>query len=307
MRLLIAAVVVLSAARSALGSAYVGCFPSSDVTGFTPPTSGLTQPSNGACIAACQANSQGYSYYIASTSHCYCSASTVFPTPGDLQQGTVGNPGGCSSGLAIATRIPTSFSFDGCFVLDVSLFNPPIEVSRPDVCFSDCANFDFAVIGGLPTTPNSLMDCYCGNGVNLGVTAIRCPAHGVLVQDGAYFYDDHHGSHGFSRRKALEQAVLKQQAANICPAGLKPCHIDGADDKAFECIDPVSDIESCGGCVFGEFETGSSNSTVGVNCLDAPGQALGGVTCSSGQCEVSKCKPGYHLKSGKCVYRKRRR
>lgn len=132
------------------------------------------------------------------------------------------------------------------------------------------------------------MDCYCGNGVNLGVTAIRCPAHGVLVQDGAYFYDDHHGSHGFSRRKALEQAVLKQQAANLCPAGLKPCHIDGADDKAFEvglsllrpqrskqvrtfrqltksqCIDPVSDIESCGGCVFGKFETGSSNSTVGV-------------------------------------------
>lgn len=52
MRLLIAAVVVLSAARSALGSAYVGCFPSSDVTGFTPPTSGLTQPSNGACIVS---------------------------------------------------------------------------------------------------------------------------------------------------------------------------------------------------------------------------------------------------------------
>jgi hypothetical protein len=69
------------------------------------------------------------------------------------------------------------------------------------------------------------MDCYCGDGVNLGVTAIRCPAHGVLVQDGAYFYDD---------RRALEQAVMKQKTASLCPAGMKPCHVDGADHFAFE-------------------------------------------------------------------------
>ena len=78
------------------------------------------------------------------------------------------------------------------------------------------------------------MDCYCGDGVNLGVVPIRCPAHGVLVQDGAYFYDEHGGSHGFSRRKALEQALMKQKTASMCSPGMKPCHIGGADHFAFE-------------------------------------------------------------------------
>jgi hypothetical protein len=110
---------------------------------------------------------------VASLSHvyssrCYCSASTVFPTPGDLQQGTVGNPGGCSPGLAIVSvvqcaeepidpvrillMLDTHTPFDGCFVLDITLVTAAVQVSRPDQCFTTCANFDFAVIGGLPTT-----------------------------------------------------------------------------------------------------------------------------------------------------------
>jgi hypothetical protein len=86
----------------------------------------------------------------------------------------------------------------------------------------------------LTLQPNSLLECYCGNGLTVPVVPVTCPAHGLTVLDGAYWYDDHHGSHGFSRRRALEQALMKQKAAALCPAGMKACHIDGADHFAFE-------------------------------------------------------------------------
>lgn len=143
MRLLIATVLVLSATRSALGSAYVGCFPSSDVTDFSRPTLGDAQASNAACIVSdADSTSKNGAHFVLSdcvssglprllllhridvrprsaidrtgtvgslnevcSSSCYCSASTVFPEPGNMQQGSNGNPGGCSPGLAIVSVV----------------------------------------------------------------------------------------------------------------------------------------------------------------------------------------------------------
>jgi hypothetical protein len=35
---------------------------------------------------------------------------------------------------------------------------------------------------------------------------------------------------------------------DLCPAGLTSCPIAGAGPGAFECLDPKSELESCGGC-----------------------------------------------------------
>jgi len=56
-----------------------------------------------------------------------------------------------------------------------------------------------------------------------------------------------------SRRKrdlSAEGELLALGTADddLCPAGLTSCPIAGAGPGAFECLDPKSELESCGGC-----------------------------------------------------------
>lgn len=79
--------------------------------------------------------------------------------------------------------------------------------------------------------------------------------------------------------------------------GLTACSIPRTTE--WECIDPMADIESCGGCAYGNF--GGDTAPMGVDCTALPGVKSTGVTCRVGQCVITACKKGYTLMDGHCV------
>lgn len=68
-----------------------------------------------------------------------------------------------------------------------------------------------------------------------------------------------------------------------CPAPLSACPVRGAPDAdAYECVDLLSDLDSCGGCAADD---------ISFDCNSIPHAR--GVECVSGFCEVRSCMEGY--------------
>lgn len=102
---------------------------------------------------------------------------------------------------------------------------------------------------------------------------------------------------GAARKRMEARANAERAALGDCPRGCHACAILGSDN--YECLDTDSELESCGGCVDGYYD--NKNGTVGTDCAAIKGVAVGGVSCIRGHCEVSQCRNGYRLKSGRCV------
>ncbi|TFY74463.1 hypothetical protein EWM64_g9548, partial [Hericium alpestre] len=66
---------------------------------------------------------------------------------------------------------------------------------------------------------------------------------------------------------------------------------------AWECVDTISDLESCGGCTLPL----TPYTPLGTDCTAIPGVA--DVSCLSGSCIVHRCLPGYvcSADSSECV------
>ncbi|OCF56085.1 hypothetical protein L486_06026 [Kwoniella mangroviensis CBS 10435] len=102
-----------------------------------------------------------------------------------------------------------------------------------------------------------------------------------------------------ARRMMKERLLqLKRESQTLCPQGNKACVVPGS--ASYECVDTRTELESCGGCLHGEYQA-TSNVTLGTDCSTLPGVALGAITCSNSQCEAFACKKGYELASGLCV------
>jgi hypothetical protein len=76
-----------------------------------------------------------------------------------------------------------------------------------------------------------------------------------------------------------------------CPEG-KVCTVPSANGTAWawECINPLTELESCGGCI--------SDGT-GVDCTSISNAAS--VGCEQGACKVYSCKKGYTAEGAQCV------
>lgn len=89
----------------------------------------------------------------------------------------------------------------------------------------------------------------------------------------------HGPGHGHHKRQ------LKARTVPLCPGKLEACPFSSLS-KDFECIDPNSDIESCGGCpALGK----------GQDCTAIVG--AWNVGCNEGVCEINSCAHGYKLSS----------
>ncbi|OCF40599.1 hypothetical protein I317_05609 [Kwoniella heveanensis CBS 569] len=99
-------------------------------------------------------------------------------------------------------------------------------------------------------------------------------------------------------RARLDQLRLDSQ--KLCPGQMKACKLEDTSDT-YECVDTSSELESCGGCLFGEYGKDASNSTIGTDCSTLHGVSLGAATCRDTVCEAYACKKGYELVSGLCV------
>ncbi|KAF7793465.1 hypothetical protein EIP86_004577 [Pleurotus ostreatoroseus] len=91
--------------------------------------------------------------------------------------------------------------------------------------------------------------------------------------------------------KKREAEVLQRRAEASCDVGYTACGVYGwqgfDSTEAWECIDTMSDLESCGGCTiaFGR------NPARGVDCTAIPG--VMDVACAVGSCVVRRCLPGW--------------
>lgn len=106
-----------------------------------------------------------------------------------------------------------------------------------------------------------------------------------------------------ARRKRLERGTI----APRCPHLRKACKVakrthtnvlfgvqsreelNGEEGTTWECINVLSDLESCGGCL-GED---------GIDCTAIEG--VDDVSCHRGKCVVHTCAPGFSLVDGECV------
>ncbi|WWC69642.1 uncharacterized protein I206_103585 [Kwoniella pini CBS 10737] len=108
-----------------------------------------------------------------------------------------------------------------------------------------------------------------------------------------------------AKRQAREKRLSKpENSRSYCLNGMKACNILNGEGLSYECIDVSTELESCGGCLHGEFGkylNKTSQSVTGIDCTSLPGVTLSGVTCSDGVCVSSSCEEGYALHNGACV------
>ncbi|WVF67648.1 hypothetical protein IAT40_002407 [Kwoniella sp. CBS 6097] len=85
--------------------------------------------------------------------------------------------------------------------------------------------------------------------------------------------------------KVVPYGLETNANGQLCPASMAACPVDAASPKgAYECLDPMSEIQSCGGC---------ATLATGRDCTAIPGARWMG--CNAGQCEVYSCKKGWKL------------
>ncbi len=78
---------------------------------------------------------------------------------------------------------------------------------------------------------------------------------------------------------------------------MEACGIWGRNARTWECVDTMSDLESCGGCII---SLPGRRGQEGEDCTAIAG--VSDVSCVRGKCVVHKCEDGYEVENGECVY-----
>ncbi|WVF72436.1 hypothetical protein IAT40_007251 [Kwoniella sp. CBS 6097] len=118
-------------------------------------------------------------------------------------------------------------------------------------------------------------------------------------------------------KRAIGNEGYRQETQNkntFCPSGLTACNVPHPDGISYECIDTSSEIESCGGCLYGQFKGYEYSFSVerhddhdqlevkqGTDCTTILGVRQNSVTCEQGRCVAYGCEEGYHIEGGRCV------
>ncbi|WOO85387.1 Protein priA [Vanrija pseudolonga] len=237
-----------------------------------------------------------YAYWKSGTLDCRCSNS---PVPIQDMVGTTNLGGSCPSDRYNERKISSQYgTFLQCLSATNGMVNPQVFDGIPTVaaCWDKCAS-----VG--PTTYASYkasgqLECSCFN--SFTGTPTNCGAGNTYV----WQYGPNVVVSGVARRRravaAAAQKALAEQLAPHCPLGLSACRVspEMLDHASYECINPLAELESCGGCVFGEMGTGNAT---GVDCTALPGTSRTGVMCLGGRCRAWQCENGYALVDGACV------
>ncbi|WVW79566.1 hypothetical protein I302_101535 [Kwoniella bestiolae CBS 10118] len=278
--------ILMSSFLSVNAVTYIGCTGDYNLGTSDQPTS--ARGNVGKCDGYC---TTPYFYYRPLGEFCACSDAT--PNPQMYVQGESAQ-GGCSSDdyYQVYSRV-TSFNFQGCAENMITDEAPP-DVATLEECFAACANKGSAMF--LPYYNENILQCRCNSDYTIeGETPKTC---GPTVWF-TYTHSPDASASGLSRRILRERSsIIRRESQTFCPKGAKACSIPGRG--SYECIDTSSELESCGGCMSGEYHS-SSNVTIGTDCSSLPGVARGAITCYNSQCEAFACKKGYQLASGLCV------
>ncbi|WRT70649.1 uncharacterized protein IL334_007647 [Kwoniella shivajii] len=287
--------VILAAAllvRSAHASAYLGCI---DPAAIPSPSGSTTGTDLGDCISYCSSASAAYAYYDNSDGACTCSTSDPAVSAYENAQDSGGT---CASDQASVHFLNTDYAFSSCSSTITSEGTArTVFVTTPAQCFTSCAGtYGSAGISHYGST----YVCFCAQ-VNHADDSQVC--QGATGDGGIYIYNRDVVTPTAVARRQLKERLRRALATKhqYCPSGLTAC-IVGTDPEAFECVDTQADLESCGGCMNGLYGPTVRNGTFpGVDCSTLPAVAMGGVTCTRGQCEVSACSYGHALVDNQCV------
>ncbi|OCF76561.1 hypothetical protein I204_02258 [Kwoniella mangroviensis CBS 8886] len=319
---IISALALFSTARAA--QTFVGCVLQATVA-LTADYATRTS-SQSACNTRCLAQqatnpSIQYSYFVAGTAlgnNCYCDATGsyvaasayVLPS-GDTTTDCSALGLGLNLGLlATATDLSTTFAFQGCtntltgVVINLAqgtILGGAI-VQDPQACFQRCAgnlNAYFIPIVPSVTAIAPTYGCVCDPS---GPGALGACGLSTFFK---YTHSASASQQAQARKRdqlALNAKAHTERRKSFCPGRMTSCLIPGVEDS-WECVDPQSDLESCGGCTHGEYTSdGPTNSTAtGTDCTNMPGVLMGGSTCTNGQCVAFACKRKWTLQRGKCI------
>lgn len=192
-------------------------------------------------------------------------------------------------------------SISGCYssVTLNGVVVPTTIITNPDTCFTTCRDWRYMTLTPVGTT--GTYSCGCGTVITLG-SSITC-TNSILV-----VYSNSLAASGNLVARRRRAAAIAARTAKNCPASYSECLVNTPTTStvaSLECIDTQSELESCGGCVNGDYTsdlTASSNITwSGVDCTAIPGVSVGSVSCVRGQCVVSRCRRGYRLGDGTCI------
>ncbi|RDX45574.1 hypothetical protein OH76DRAFT_1407968 [Lentinus brumalis] len=209
-------------------------------------------------------NVQGSLVSIGQINACLClSTVPTFLSTNAVAISTVSLVGTAAATSAVVNLITSSPSSQVCTYPEHAI--PMCAAGNP--CGFSCGN-GFSTV---PATNPSTCACVAPGAVCNGVcTTSSCPSSVVTA----------------TRRRYMNS--LRKRA--MCPEGTTACGVyerRGALSTPWECIDTMSDLESCGGCI----NPLDAFSTRGVDCTAIPGVI--DVSCVSGACVVNRCGVGY--------------
>ncbi|WVW84445.1 hypothetical protein I302_106479 [Kwoniella bestiolae CBS 10118] len=244
------------------------------------------------CNFACA--DAGYAYaYFANPAMSYCSCKDVGPESTEINSVASGSTN-CGNFQSTVMALQTDYTFTNCY----SLPSPSqADLSTPQdsfqACWDACNTYPVAMLS--PSGSSYTCSCFI-SGSDGGGIPDTCGNTNV------YFAYSHTAASTPSlvdrRRRRLDRLRRDQMVLErFCPGGFEACNVPGSEDS-FECIDVSSELESCGGCLYGTY--GNSTASTGVDCSILPGAAFGSSTCASGQCQISACREGFQLVDGRC-------
>ncbi|KAL7420514.1 hypothetical protein Q5752_004464 [Cryptotrichosporon argae] len=279
---------------------YAGCqsssYVSSSLVGSLLTT--LTASSNSACRSACANGGYPYSFFTPGTvaalgAACYCGGAGMAPSASALTASTT-SAGDCASADYTASVLNSTWTFGGCLSAWTDLgLTSSATVGSISQCLNACAG-----VGTAFATPNAAgtWGCRCDKtGYSAGTSAVCKAGSGML-----YTQTVATSTAGLARRDARPREAGRAGKSVFCPKGMTACRLD-PDSDAYECIDPKTELESCGGCAYGEYGADGDVPLLGIDCSALPGTALGATTCTAGTCVASACRAGYSLVDGTCA------
>ncbi|KAK6908296.1 hypothetical protein I203_102297 [Kwoniella mangroviensis CBS 8507] len=228
------------------------------------------------CSTFCGNDGYAYSAWKDDEFLCYCSNN--YPQEYYLLSGS---DAACESPSDLNVRVTqTSFMSTGC-VDSVTYAEDgwnDFLVLNPEDCFRNCNGAYGATY--IANSQNGHYTCHC---------------HYFL-----FYHSQAAQASGLTRRRARDlrelQARRFKREIEYCPYGLTACNVDGHSGN-YECLDTNTELQSCGGCFYGQYS--NHTSVVGEDCTTT-GAALGASSCIHGKCVASACKKGLALVGGKC-------
>ncbi|WWC85297.1 uncharacterized protein L201_000159 [Kwoniella dendrophila CBS 6074] len=188
---------------------------------------------------------------------------------------------------------PTKWTWAGCWYLQET----PLwfQVQSVSSCLESCKSSLYAYSR---YNQDLTIDCLCSPSQPPFDLPLNC-GYGD-----PFWYTHPDLPSGFVKRQQQKARLDKegQLSLGLCPEGSKACKVPGTNGIDFECIDTDSELESCGGCVHGEFSAGNDiYEPQGIDCTSLPGITSGGVSCDQGLCKASACEDRFELVDGICV------